>query len=179
MRDADKRPPELTPDAIAPRASRARIRRRRVWFAVIGLPLLVVPAGIGWTVLNPKFRFTLVNNSEGPITGVLFVPGPTAWSPGITRDPGGPRTFDRIEQGEHRTLWVPRRRGTTVRIFFTNHVGLPREIEADQALDADLYAGATYEIRPNQSGFCQYERPWSLGEQLSWAVYQVRHLLGL
>ncbi|MFO0891976.1 MAG: hypothetical protein U0790_22930 [Isosphaeraceae bacterium] len=150
---------------------------------VVGLLVTGVAGGwLAWGVLAPGFRLTLVNKSEGPITDVLVVPGPTAWSPSATTDPGGPRTFERIEQGSQRIHLVPRRSGTTVRIFYKDHAGEPQELEMDQLTDdytGRIFSGAYLEIRTDRSSFGQFERSWSLREAFDRALYRLRTILGL
>jgi len=164
-------------------SERSGPERRSRRSLVIGLILAGLVGGwLAWGVLAPEFRLTLVNTSEGPITDVLIVPGPTAWSPGITADPGGPRTFDRIEEGGQRVHVVPRRAGTTVRVFYKDHVGASQEAEMEQRTDdytGGVFSGMYYEIRANHSGFGQYERSWSLREAFDRALYHLRTLLGL
>lgn len=147
------------PEDIASQADPRRPRRWTWLYATALLPLLLL-AGVVWKSANPPFRFTLRNSSEGPITGILITDdrgaGRTAW--GGLSDPGGPRTFERIDPGASRSIALRRRPGSRVYLFYTESSGHPRWYDIDQTLGEQTFDGIDFEIRPSRSSRGQYER---------------------
>lgn len=136
------------PEDVASQADPRRPRRWAWLYATALLPLLLL-TGVVWKSANPPFRFTLRNSSEGPITGILITDdrgaGRTAW--GGLSDPGGPRTFERIDPGASRTIALRRRPGSRVYLFYTESSGHPRWYDIRQTLGEQTFDGIDFEIR--------------------------------
>lgn len=141
--------------------------------------LLIVFAGVAWRLANPPFRITLRNNSEGPITGILILddnrvhrtPGPPI------RDPGGPRTFDRLDLGASRSVTLRRRTGGTVYLFYTDADGQPRCYDIGHSVYGQAYDGVDYEIRAERSTFARYQRNPRFTDFLHGWFWMIRNVL--